>query len=142
MAGSTVAVLGAGTTLSYEDPLNPGTYVDLPMALEIGDVGEQGEFVETTPIAEVVREYISGLETPPDKTIVLNALAGNAAYAAYMAEVDARNTVSHRVVYSNNDQATFDVVLAGRIAPSPEGNAQLKMNVFGKQSGAAAWVVL
>lgn len=142
MAGATVATLGAGTVLSYEDPLNPGTYVDLPMALEIGDVGEQGEFVETTPIAEVVREYIAGLETPPDKTIVFNDLPGNAAYVAFLAEVDARNTISMRVTYSNNHQGTFDVVLAGRISPSPEGNSQLKMNVFGKQSGAVVWVVL
>lgn len=139
---TTTATLGAGSVLSYEDPANPGTYVDLPNALEIGEVGEQGEFVETTPISQTVREYIAGLETPPDKTIVFNDITGNAAYVAFLAEVDARNEISMRVVYSSDHQATFNVALAGRIMQSPEGSTQNKMSVFGKQSGAAAWVIL
>ncbi|MCR9260780.1 MAG: hypothetical protein NXH95_13720 [Pseudomonadaceae bacterium] len=142
MPGSIVATIGAGTVLSYEDPLNAGTYVALPNALEIGEVGEQGEFSETTPISSVTREYIAGMDTPPDKQMVFNDLPGNAAWVAYLAEVDARNTVSHRVLYTNNHQATYDVVLAGRTNASPEGSTQIKTNIFGKQSGAAVWAVI
>jgi hypothetical protein len=142
MAGSTTATIGAGTVLSYEDPLNAGTYVALPNALEVGEVGEQGEFTEVTPISATTREYIPGMDTPPDKTMVFNDLPGNAAWVAYLAEVDARNTVSHRVLYTNNHQATYDVVLSGRTNESPEGSTQIKTTIYGKQSGAAVWEVI
>ena len=87
MAGATNATLGAGTTLAYESVPGSGTYVNLPNALNIGEVGEEGEFAETTPIANLTREYIPGLQTPPDKGIVFNDLPGDAAWQAFEALV-------------------------------------------------------
>ena len=142
MAGSQVPTLGAGSKLYYEPTSAPGTWVLLANALNIGEVGEQGEFIETTPICDEVREYTRGLKTPPNKTITLNDVPGNANYVAFLAEVDADATLQFKVDYKNNHQAIFSLVLSGRIMQEAEGGAQLKMNVFGQQSGATAWSVI
>lgn len=142
MAGSTIPTLGAGSVLYYEPSASPGTWVALNNALNIGEVGSTGEFIETTPISNVVRQYIAGMQTPPDKTLTFNDMPGDTDYAAYLAEVDAGNTINHRVDYSNNHRAAFAVVLNGRVMQEADGVSQLKMNVLGKQSGATIWTVI
>ena len=142
MAGSIVPTLGAGSKMYYEPSASPGTWVLLANALNIGEVGEQGEFIEYTPIAEEVREYIRGLKTPPSKTITFNDQPGNANYAAYLVEVRADATLQYKVEYKNNHQAIFSVVHNGLMMQEAEGGSQLKMNVFGQQTGATTWTVI
>lgn len=142
MAGSNVPTLGAGSKLYYEPSAAPGTWVLLPNALNIGEVGEQGEFIETTPISEEIREYTRGLKTPPNKTITFNDTPGNADYVAFLAEVDADATLKFKVEYKNNHQGIFDLVLSGRLMQEAEGGAQLKMNIFGQQTGGTTWSVI
>ena len=142
MAGSQVPTLGAGSKLYYEPSASPGTWLLLDNALNIGEVGEQGEFLETTPISKVVREYIRGLKTPPNKTVIFNDVPGDANYVGFLAEVDAGQTINFRTDYSNNHRAAFTLVLNGRIMQEAEGNSQLKMNVFGQQNGATIWSVI
>jgi len=142
MAGSQIATLGAGSKFYYEDPGSPGVFILLAGALNIGEVGEQGEFIETTPIAALVREYIAGLKTPPNKTVTFNDQPGDADYVAFLALVDADSTVKFRVDYSNNHRAEFTLVLNGRIMQEADGGSQLKMNIFGQQSGATDWTVI
>tara|TARA_B110000503_G_scaffold134062_1_gene212495 strand:+ start:348 stop:776 length:429 start_codon:yes stop_codon:yes gene_type:complete len=142
MAGLTVATLGAGSKLYYEPVALPGTWVLLAGALNIGEVGEQGEFIETTPILAEVREYTRGLKTPPNKTMTFNDTPGDADYVAFLAEVDADASVQFKVEYKNNHQAVFTLILSGRLMQEAEGGAQLKMNIFGQQSGATAWSVI
>lgn len=140
MAFSTVAKLGAGTVLSFEDPDgSSGVYIDLPNALLLGNVGEQGEFVETTPISQTVREYIAGLETPPNKTITFNDIPGNTDYENFMDAVRARETINMKVTYTNGRIADFTLVMAGSLMLEPQGNQQLRMQVFAQQSGATTW---
>ena len=142
MAGSQVPTLGAGSKLYYEPSAAPGTWVLLASALNIGEVGEQGEFIEVTPICDEVREYTRGLKTPPNKTITFNDIPGDADYVAFLAEVDADATLQFKVEYKNNHQAIFTLVLSGRMMQEAEGGSQLKANIFGQQSGATAWSVI
>lgn len=141
MAGSTLPTLGAGSKMYYEPTASPGTWVLLANALNIGEVGEQGEFIEYTPISEEIRQYIRGLKTPPSKTVIFNDQPGDANYVAFLAEVDADATLQYKVEYKNNHQAIFSVVHSGRMMQEAEGGAQLKMNVFGQQTGGTAWTV-
>lgn len=139
---STVAVIGAGSTLYFEPPTAPGTWLKLDEALTLGQTGEQGEFVETTPISKKVREYIRGLKTPPDKQITFNDVPADANYQQYLAAVDDEDnvaTIKHRIDYANGRRAEFTMVANGRVVDEAEGNTQLKMIVFGKQSGATVW---
>lgn len=142
MSYSIKAKIGAGCTLQYEDPAVPGVYVALPTALDVGgQTGSQGEFVETTPISALTREFIRGLKTPPDKQFTFNHQPGIAAYARFLAIADnpAYDEVKMRIEYVTGDRADVNVVLSGRVMESAEGASQLKMIVFGKQSGEPVW---
>lgn len=139
---ATVAQIGAGSTMFYEPPNAPGTWVELPNALNLGQTGEQGEFVEVTPISKKVREYIRGMKTPPDKQITFNDVPGIAAYQTYLnfiRDEDNVDNIKHRIDYSNGRRAEFVMVPNGMLVDEAEGNTQLKMLVFGKQSGATTW---
>jgi hypothetical protein len=142
MSYSVNAKIGAGSSLSYEDPDVPGVFNVLPNALDVGgQTGSQGEFVETTPILATTREYIRGLKTPPDKQFTFNHQPGIAVYQRFLQIADnaTYDKIKMRIDYITGDRALIDVVLSGRVMENAEGAAQLKHLVFGKQSGDAAW---
>jgi len=142
MSFSTVAKLGAGSKLYFENPSAPGVFILLDNALNLGQTGEQGEFVETTPISKTVREYIRGLKTPPTKQLTFNDIPGDANYALYLSKVDDEANVAsikHRIDYSNGRRAEFSIVASGRVVDEADGNTQVKMLVFGQQTGATTW---
>lgn len=142
MSFSNVAKLGAGSVISFEDPANPGVYLNLEHALSIGQVGEQGEFVEVTPISKTVREYIRGLETPPQKQLTFNDVPADANYQALLAQWDDKvnvDKIKFRVVFTNGRQADFDLIPSGRVMEEAQGSSQLQMILFSQQSGATAW---
>lgn len=142
MAFSTVAKLGAGTQLFFENPAQPGIWLLLDNALSIGQVGEQGEFVETTPISKTVREYIRGLKTPPQKQLTFNDVPADANYQTFLSVWDDEQNVdaiNMRVDYSNGRRAEFVLVASGRVVDEAQGSAQLQMIVFAQQSGATTW---
>ena len=62
MTNQSIAIIGAGTRLSFENPASPGNFIELQEALTIGSIGEQGEFIETTPISSTTRTYVPGLK--------------------------------------------------------------------------------
>jgi hypothetical protein len=131
--------LGAGSKLFYTTGGGSPVWVELTEALDIGQVGEQGEFVETTPISKTVREYIAGLKTPPQKQLTFNHVPGDTDYAGFLTLVDAGAAISMRVDYTTGDRASFSLVPSGRVMESPEGNSQLKMICFFQQSGGTTW---
>lgn len=136
---SAVVQLGAGSKLLYTTGGATPVWVELTEALDIGQVGEQGEFVETTPISKTVREYIAGLKTPPQKQITFNHVPGNADYAAFLALVDGTAPIAMRADYTTGDRASFSLVPSGRVMEAPEGNSQLKMICFFQQTGGTTW---
>lgn len=142
MSFSTVAKLGAGSKLYFENPSAPGVFLLLDNVLNLGQTGEQGEFVEITPISKTVREYIRGLKTPPNKQLTFNDVPADANYALYLSKVDDEANVAsikHRIDYANGRRAEFTIVASGRVVDEADGNAQLKMIVFGQQSGETVW---
>ena len=138
MAASTTTAIGAGTMLAYEGDTQ-GQYVDLVEATAIGSTGEQGEFVETTPISATTKTFISGVQTPPDKEITLNDVPGNADQEAFLTKARNRETVSMKVTFANGRIGTFNLVLAGYVINEPESGSALTVTVYGKQSGATVW---
>lgn len=142
MAGSTVAKLGAGSKLYYERPAAPGVFILLDNALNIGEVGEQGEFIETTPISKTVREYVKGLSTPPSKSIGFNDVPGDSVYETFLADWDSADSINFRVDYTNNRRGAFALIPNGRVMDEPQGSTQLINRVFAQQSGATAWSVI
>lgn len=138
MAASNIAVIGAGTTLSYESD-TPDTYIDLIHATAVGATGEQGEFVETTPIKATTKTFIAGMKTPPDKEITLNDVPGDTDQEAFLTKAKANETVNMQIVFSNGRTGKFTLALSGYQVNEPEGNSPVTVTVFAKQSGDTAW---
>ena len=142
MAFSTVAKLGAGTQLYFENPASPGVYKLLDNALLVGQTGEEGDFTETTPISKTVREYVRSLKTPPTKQFTFNDVPADANYAEFISVWDDEanvDQVNMRLDFTNGRRSDFVVVPNGRVLDEPSGDAQLQMIFFGQQSGSAAW---
>lgn len=141
MAASTVAKIGAGSVLSFEDPDTADTFLPLTEALTLGAIGEQGEFVETTPIAATTRTYIPGLKTPPDKEITGNDVPGDANQEKFLALAKSMETVNMKIELANGRIAAFTLALSGWQINEPAGDGAIVWTVFGKQSGDVTWTV-
>ena len=141
MAASTVAKIGAGTVMSFEDPDAANTYLPLQEALTIGAIGEQGEFVETTPIAATTRTYIPGLKTPPDKEITGNDVPGDANQEKFLALAKVMAMVNMKVELTTGRIATFTLAMSGWQINEPAGDGAVIWTVFGKQSGDVIWSI-
>ena len=126
MTDRTIAVIGAGTTLSFEDPANTGTFLELREALTIGAIGEQGEFVETTPISNTTRTYIPGLKTPPDKEITGNDVPDDANQEKFLQLASDNSIVTMKVELSNDRVGTFVLALSGWQINDPQGGEAVK----------------
>lgn len=139
---ATVAKLGSGSRLYFENPSAPGVYLPLDNALTVGQTGEQGEFNETTPLSSKVRTYIRGLKTPPTKQLVFNDHE-SPNYETFLSVVDDEENVDSinlRIDYENGRRASFAMVANGRMMEEAD-STQLKMMVFGQQTGATTWSV-
>lgn len=141
MAASTVARIGAGSILSFEDPDTANTFLPLTEALSIGAIGEQGEFVETTPISATTRTYIPGLKTPPDKEITGNDVPGDANQEKFLALAKAMVTVNMKVELANGRVATFTLAMSGWQINEPAADGAIVWTVYGKQSGDVTWTL-
>ena len=135
----TEAIIGAGTTLSFEDPATPGDYLELEEARTIGATGTQGEFVETTPLKATTRTYIPGLKTPPDKEITGNDVPGDADQETFLKLASDNATVNMKVEYANGRTGTFTLALSGWQINDAQGGESLMWTVYGKQSGDVSW---
>lgn len=137
----TEAIIGAGTTLSFEDPDNASTFLELAEARTIGATGTQGEFVETTPIKATTRTYIPGLKTPPDKEITGNDVPGDTNQETFLQLAADNASVNMKVEYSNGRSGSFTLALSGWQINDPQGGEALMWTVYGKQSGDVAWTL-
>lgn len=138
MAASSIAKIGAGTVLAYETD-TPGSYVDLENATAIGATGEQGEFVEVTPIASTTKKFISGMKTPPDKEITMNDVPADSEDQDFLLKAKSNETVNMKVTFSNGRVGMFALALSGYVVNEPEGGSAVTITVYGKQSGDTEW---
>lgn len=140
---ATVAKLGAGSRLFYENPNNPGVFLPLDNALTVGQTGTQGEFTQVTPLSSKVHKYIRAMKTPPQKQVTFNDhVSPN--YEEFLALVDDEANVDQirmRIDYENGRRGEFDIVPNGRVMDEATSDAQLKMIVFSQQTGDVTWSI-
>ena len=141
MPARTTAVIGAGTTVSFEDPDEADTYLELIDIKTIGAIGQQGEFVETTPLKSTTRTYIPGLKTPPDKEITGNDIPGDSNQEKFLQLASDNAIVKMKVVLSNGRTGAFTLALSGWQINEPQGGEALTWTAYGKQSGDVTWTI-
>ncbi len=111
----TQAKIIAGTILEFEDPDAPGIFIEIPEVTTIGVLGEEGSFVESTPIdiSDNTRKYIPGLQDVAENTLTFNWRGNDAAQNTLATWAKALRTTSMRVTMSNGVIITATVGLSG-----------------------------
>jgi hypothetical protein len=138
---NTIAVLGAGTTFAMGDGETAEQFTAIPGVLSIGSFGEQGEFIDVTPLSATTEETIGGMGKGAEREIVMNDLTGEAAQQAFLTAALARNVKNFRVTYPTGRSGTMSLALNGYQVQEPESNGQMKVVVYAKQNGAVAWTI-
>ncbi len=134
--------LAAGTAFSFEDPDGtPDIYLPLPTLLNAPALGSKGEFIETTPISAVDREYIAGRRTPDELEFKFNDQGGDANYTKFLDLADASRIVKFKVETTTGRTGILSLALNGWKLNEPEGDSQLTTTVYAKQSGKVTWSV-
>lgn len=130
------ATLGAGSIfeVSYD---NGATFTRVPGMTAIGAVGGQSDPLETTAIDDVARTYISGLESPDQKTMVGNLRPEVPAQKTFMEAGRNRESAVIRVTFPTSPLTVcqFAVALLGFSINEPAPDAALQFTVNGQQSG-------
>lgn len=139
MPYTTTVQIGAGSSLFYESTVTPGTYIALPEALSVGETGEEGDFIQSTAMAETTHEFVQGLKTPPQKTIVMRHKPGDAAYRTFWDHWEATDRINMRIIFRTGDQADFVMIPNGTKMSDPNATEVLKLSFFGQQSGDTVW---
>jgi len=114
MAYSAIPKIGEGSTLSYEDPLTPGTYIELDEITGNGGVGTVGEFVDATPLRAAAPRQINGAQQAVTGEFICFDVPANAALAGFLVLATGHETVKMRQVRSTGRQIDFTITLSGR----------------------------
>ena len=111
----TQARILAGTFLEIEDPDNVGVWVEIPEVTNIGALGEQGSFVESTPIdvGDNTRKYVTGLQDVAENTITFNWRGADVNQNSLAQWAKASRTVNMRVTVANGAVISATVGLSG-----------------------------
>lgn len=141
MATSTVAKLAGGTVLKMGDGASPEVFTTIPGVLTIGEIGEQGEFIEVTQIDDTSREYIAGMDSGQDIEITLNDLTGDSTQQTFITDANNRTLRNMQIVFPNGRTGTFTLALNGSRMAEPTPDEQIKIIVAAKQTGAVTWVL-
>ena len=141
MATSTVAKLAGGTVLKFGDGYSPEVFTTIPGVLTVGEVGEQGEFIEVTQINDTSREYIAGMDSGQDIEITMNDLTGDSDQQAFITDANNRELRNMQIVFPNGRTGTFTLALNGARMSEPTPDEQIKIIVAAKQTGAVTWVL-
>lgn len=142
MPASDKETLGAKSKFSVAlDPASPTTFTHIPTVLGFGEVGSEGELVQTTPIHLDQHTYIAGMQDGSEQAVVMNDIPGNADHESFCTKAREKATVPVRIEYTNGRTAQYDLVLTGFAMEEATHSDQLKCGVKGKISGEITWGV-
>lgn len=114
MAYATVPKIGEGSQLLYEDPITPGSYLELDEATGNGPVGTMGDFVDATPLRAASPRQIPGAQQPKTGEFIFFDVPSNANLAGFISLAATHSTVKMRQTRSTGRQIDFTVTLSGR----------------------------
>lgn len=114
MAYSTTPKIGEGSQLLYEDPVTPGSYLELDEATGNGAVGTPAEFVDATPLRAQSPRQIPGEATTQSGEFVFFDVPSNTNLAGFLSLAASKDVVKMRQVRSTGRQIDFTVRLGGR----------------------------
>jgi len=114
MTYSAVPKIGEGSTTLYEDPLTPGSFLELDEITGNGAVGTIGEFVDATPLRATSPRQITGAQQAKTSELIFFDVPANTNLAGFLALALSHSSVKMRQVRSSGRQIDFLVTLSGR----------------------------
>lgn len=135
MAFSTTVKLGEGSKLEFEDT----TWKELLFAKELPALGEQGSFVDVTPIRSLVKVYAAGESDTQELEFVLFDVPGNADHQAFFELANAAASINMRITYTTGRIGTFLAELNRSVMNPPTRGEGVTVTVKARQSGAVTW---
>lgn len=131
MAFNTVPVRGDGSTLLFEDPLTPDTYIEIEENVSGIPLTTARTFTEAPRLRDTgqVRKIV-GVAEENDGEFSLNDTQGLASTADFLALADAyTENLKMRHVRSTNEQIDFVVNLGGIRRDAVESGAVVKISI-------------
>lgn len=129
--------LADGTTTEYSTDAGT-TWTALAGLKDIGQVGEEGSFVDVSALSDTVNKYIAGTSDTPELTLSFYRDVGNTAQQAFFTLAQTKKNVLMRLTFTAQDDSTetmeFDMALAGVKHNVQKGSA-IMSEVKAKQSG-------
>lgn len=140
MSGANTAKIGAGTTLYFQDPDSDDLEdLELENAIDIGDTGEEGSFVDASRLKDTTKRFAAGMTTPPQKGVTLHDVPGDINQDKFLAAAKAKKTLAMKVVFSNGRTGLFTLITAGYKVNKPDAEGLITVTVAGQQSGETEW---
>ena len=106
--------------------------MEIPEIVSLGQLGEQGSFVETTPIdvGDATRKYIPGLQDVAENTLTFNWRGDDVNQNTLAGWAESLLSVQMRVTFSNSVIFTATVGLSGFTTTEvSDANAPLQASV-------------
>ena len=141
----TKAILAAGLQVEF---LDGGTWYTAPEPVDIGNIGDVGNFVDVTHLASSAREYIPGLRDTEEKTMSFRFIDDNADQIRLRGLADAQTSTQFRGTFpatvdaGTKARATFTMALSAQQVESPTPDGALNLIIAGRVSGTTAWTTV
>lgn len=111
IAGLLVAYSTASDDPDTSSPA--GTWTGWNGITEIGDIGNQGSFIEQTTLADTSKRYMAGMKDTSEMEVTYFKYAGDAGQAGIKTAAEAGSVIWVKVQWPNGDTAKFQAALSG-----------------------------
>lgn len=135
MPYATQPKIGAGSTLHYEDPVTPGTFIECPWMTDMGESGDSSSFADATPLRSTSEVKIPGEATAQEAEFRFIDVPGDQAHEDFIDLAKAEATVTMRKILSNGRQMEFDAALGKPKWPNPERANRIEVIIPYTKSG-------
>ena len=109
IAGMLVGYLTAST-----DPdSNSGTWSPWNGLTDIGDIGNNGSFIEQTTLADTTKRYIAGMKDTSEIEMTFYKYAGDTNQTALKTAAENGSNIWVKIQWKNGDTAKFQAAISG-----------------------------
>lgn len=133
MPYSTQPTTGAGSTLYYEDA--SGNYVECPWMTDMGELGDEAQFFDATPLRSSAEIKYSTEAATQEKEFKFVDVPGDSDHEDFIDMAKAQATVNMRTILSNGRQMDYPVSLGRPKWATPTRGEKVEVTVPYSKSG-------
>jgi hypothetical protein len=109
-----IAGMLVGYSTSSADPdSNSGTWSPWNGLTDIGDIGNNGSFIEQTTLADTTKRYIAGMKDTSEIEMTFYKYAGDTNQTALKTAAENGSNIWVKIQWKNGDAAKFQAAISG-----------------------------